>query len=70
MAALRMILLAYTGASPTVTELLKLGEKRGARVAAGWCMRPSLNSHENLASTARRIPFPPRSSGSVSPPPR
>ena len=36
MAALRMILLAYTGASPSVTELLKLGEKRGARVERGW----------------------------------
>ncbi|MEU2744669.1 hypothetical protein ABZ656_58155, partial [Streptomyces sp. NPDC007095] len=36
MAALRMILLAYTGTSPSVTELLKLGEKRGARVERGW----------------------------------
>lgn len=48
MAALRMILLAYTGASPSVTELLKLGEKRGARVERGWV-------HTALADLAREF---------------
>lgn len=48
MAALRMILLAYTGASPSVTELLKLGEKRGARVERGWV-------HAAIANLAREF---------------
>lgn len=36
MAALRMILLAYNGLAPTVTELLKLGVKQEALTDRGW----------------------------------
>ncbi|WP_405968881.1 C39 family peptidase (plasmid) [Streptomyces sp. NBC_00015] len=58
MAALRMILLAYKGTAPTVTELLKLGEKSGARVKAGWvhAALAELATELGVAAEARPVP--------------